>query len=54
MSMDGGARLQITKTAGSHRVVLSPDEKVMADVYSYVNRPPELFTGDNNAWRDGD
>ena len=47
MSMDGGARTQITKTAGSHRVVLSPDEKFMADVYSYANKPPELYTGEN-------
>lgn len=47
MSTDGGARVQITKTAGSHHVVLSPDEKFMADVYSYTNKPPELFTGEN-------
>ncbi len=47
MSVDGGARTQITKTAGSHRVVLSPDERFMADVYSYANKPPELFTGEN-------
>jgi dipeptidyl aminopeptidase/acylaminoacyl peptidase len=47
MSTDGGARVQITKTAGSHRVVLSPDERFMADVYSYANKPPELFVGEN-------
>lgn len=47
MSVDGGARTQITKTAGAHHVVLSPDEKYMADVYSYVNKPPELYTGEN-------
>jgi dipeptidyl aminopeptidase/acylaminoacyl peptidase len=47
MSVDGGARMQITKTPGSHRVVLSPDEKFMADIYSYTNKPPELYTGDN-------
>jgi dipeptidyl aminopeptidase/acylaminoacyl peptidase len=47
MSVDGGTRTQITKTTGSHRVVLSPDEKYMADVYSYVTKPPELFVADN-------
>jgi dipeptidyl aminopeptidase/acylaminoacyl peptidase len=47
MSVDGGSRVQITKTAGNHHIVLSPDEKFMADVYSYTTKPPELFTGDN-------
>jgi len=47
MSTDGGARKQITKEAGSHRVTLSPDEKSMADIYSYANKPPELFVADN-------
>ncbi len=43
MSVNGGARTQLTREAGAHRVVLSPDEQHMADVYSYVNKPPELF-----------
>ena len=43
MSVSGGARSQLTKEAGSHRVVLSPDEKHTADVYSYANKPPELL-----------
>lgn len=43
MGLDGGARTQLTKDAGNHHVVLSPDEKHTADVYSYVNKPPELF-----------
>jgi len=47
MSVDGGSRVQITKTVGNHHVVLSPDEKFMADVYSYTTKPPELFTGEN-------
>jgi len=47
MSVDGGARTQITKEAGNHRVTLSPDEKWMADVFSYTNRPPELFVAAN-------
>lgn len=42
-SVDGGARKQLTKEVGNHRVTLSPDEKDFADVYSYTNKPPELF-----------
>jgi dipeptidyl aminopeptidase/acylaminoacyl peptidase len=47
MSVDGGARTQITRERGAHAVTLSPDEKFMADVYSFTNKPPELFTADN-------
>jgi dipeptidyl aminopeptidase/acylaminoacyl peptidase len=43
MSVDGGARKQLTKDAGNHRAVLSPDEKALAEIYSYTNKPPELF-----------
>jgi dipeptidyl aminopeptidase/acylaminoacyl peptidase len=43
MSVDGGARTKLTKEAGGHRVTLSPDENHTADVYSYSNKPPELF-----------
>ncbi len=43
VSADGGARKQWTREAGNHRVTLSPDEKEMADIYSYTNKPPELF-----------
>jgi dipeptidyl aminopeptidase/acylaminoacyl peptidase len=43
MSVDGGARKQLTKEPGNHRVYLSPDEKTFADIYSYTNKPPELF-----------
>ncbi|MEI9814385.1 MAG: alpha/beta fold hydrolase [Acidobacteriota bacterium] len=31
---------------GRHAVVFSRDESHIADVFSYVNRPPEIFTGD--------
>ena len=54
MSVDGGARTQITKETGGHRVVLSPDEKSMADVYSYTNKPPELFVADNRPGASGE
>ncbi len=43
MSTSGGPRTQITKTSGGHEVVVSPNEQLLADVYSTSNRPPELF-----------
>jgi dipeptidyl aminopeptidase/acylaminoacyl peptidase len=49
MSVNGGKRTRITTEPGGHRVVLSRDEKYLADVYSYVNRPPEIYTGENKA-----
>jgi dipeptidyl aminopeptidase/acylaminoacyl peptidase len=39
----GGAHTRITKAVGGHQTVLSPDEKWVADVYSYTNKPPELY-----------
>lgn len=43
MSIAGGARTKLTSGEGGHQSVLSPDEQTMADVYSTVNRPPDLF-----------
>src|SRR5215471_15123553 len=47
MSAKGGECTEITSVSGSHRVFLSPDEKFLADLYSYTNKPPELYTMDN-------
>ncbi len=49
MSAHGGARTEITHETGSHRAVLSPDEKYWADIYSYTNKPPELYAVENRA-----
>ena len=43
MSAEGGERVRLTSLAGQHRAVLSPDERWMADVYSYTNKPPEVY-----------
>jgi dipeptidyl aminopeptidase/acylaminoacyl peptidase len=43
MSVNGGAREKLTSRVGGHTAVLSPDESMIADVYSQSNRPPELF-----------
>ena len=47
MPVEGGTRTKLTSTTGRHGVTLSPDEKWMADIYSYVNQPPELFVAEN-------
>jgi dipeptidyl aminopeptidase/acylaminoacyl peptidase len=39
----GGAMERITTRPGRHNAVVSPDGQLVADVYSYVNRPPDLF-----------
>ena len=39
----GGARERLTQETGSHTVVVSPDGRRAANVYSASNRPPELF-----------
>ena len=43
MPVTGGRRTRITKLPGAHAVTLSPDEKWLADIYSYTNKPPELY-----------
>jgi len=43
MPTSGGAMERITTKSGRHWGVVSPDGKLVADVYSYVNRPPDLF-----------
>jgi dipeptidyl aminopeptidase/acylaminoacyl peptidase len=43
MPADGGARTRVTTAPGSHEVTVSPDEKALAVIYSYSNKPPELF-----------
>lgn len=47
LSIADGKQERITTMTGSNQVVLSPDEKQLAIVYSYSNRPPELFLQDN-------
>ena len=47
MPAAGGARTRLTTAAGNHAGTLSPDEKWFAVVYSYSNKPPELFVQEN-------
>ena len=43
MSASGGERTRITPQPGLHETVLSPDERQIANVYSFANKPPELY-----------
>jgi len=43
MPGDGGALVKLSKAPGKHTAFPSPDEKWIADVYSYTNKPPDLY-----------
>jgi dipeptidyl aminopeptidase/acylaminoacyl peptidase len=47
MGIDGGARTRITQETGKHEAEVSPDQQFLAEVYSYTNKPPELFVQEN-------
>ncbi len=47
MPVSGGTPAQITKMTGINRVALSPNEKHIAVLYSYSNKPWELFVQEN-------
>ncbi len=49
MGADGGARTRLTALPGGHSCVPSPDERWFADVYSYTNKPPELYAQETRA-----
>lgn len=49
MSIEGGERAKITSAAGNNQSSLSPDEKWIALIHSYSNRPPELYLQENRA-----
>ncbi len=43
----GGRREKITSMTGAHQVTVSPDEKNLAILYSYSNKPWELYLQEN-------
>jgi dipeptidyl aminopeptidase/acylaminoacyl peptidase len=47
MPLDGGARTRLTTMPGNNQVDVSPDERLLAVVRSYSNRPPELYIQPN-------
>jgi len=49
LPFDGGARTKLTSMSGNNQVELSPDESTQALIYSYSNKPPELYLAPNKA-----
>lgn len=49
MTLEGGTRTRITTMEGRNDALLSPDEKQFAMLYSFSNKPPELFLANNKA-----
>jgi len=41
--VDGGTRTKLTSMTGSNQAEVSPDESTIGVVYSYSNKPPELY-----------
>ncbi|MFL6448543.1 MAG: prolyl oligopeptidase family serine peptidase [Bryobacteraceae bacterium] len=47
LNVTGGEATRITKAVGMHTATLSPHDEWIADVYSYTNKPPELYIQQN-------
>lgn len=47
MPAEGGPRTRITSSKGHHAPALSADERWIADIHSYANKPPELYVMEN-------
>jgi dipeptidyl aminopeptidase/acylaminoacyl peptidase len=47
MPVAGGARTRITTMPGQNEVDISPDERTLAVLRSYSNKPPELYLAPN-------
>ncbi len=47
MPVSGGVRTRITMRSGGHDAVVSPDGRLIADVHSVVNQPPDLHLAAN-------
>jgi len=43
LPVDGGERARLTTATGAHNPEMAPDGSIYADVYSYSNKPPELY-----------
>ncbi|GAB5521339.1 MAG: prolyl oligopeptidase family serine peptidase [Rhodothermales bacterium] len=43
MPANGGRRTQLTTMTGNNSVSLNPDGETMANLYSFSNRPPEVY-----------
>jgi len=52
MDGNGGDLTRITKAPGKHTATISPDEKWVADIYSYANKPPDVYVQENRPMAD--
>lgn len=44
---DGGGRTKVTTMTGSNQAEISPDQSTLGVIYSYSNKPPEVFVMPN-------
>jgi dipeptidyl aminopeptidase/acylaminoacyl peptidase len=47
MDADGGTLTRCTNAPGKHTTTVSPDDRWIADIYSFTNKPPELYVQEN-------
>jgi dipeptidyl aminopeptidase/acylaminoacyl peptidase len=52
MDAEGGPLTRLTKAPGKHTTTVSPDGQWIADIYSYTNKPPELYVQENRPLAD--
>ncbi|HEY1493929.1 MAG TPA: prolyl oligopeptidase family serine peptidase [Candidatus Solibacter sp.] len=52
MPGEGGPLTRISQAPGKHAAVLSPDERYIADLYSYANKPTDLYLQENRPQQD--
>ena len=50
-SQSTAARAKITSMTGSNEATVSPDESTLGLVYSYSNKPPEIYVMPNRPGR---
>jgi dipeptidyl aminopeptidase/acylaminoacyl peptidase len=49
LAADGGARTKLTIMTGASAAVASPDDSTLGVIYSYTNKPPEVYVMPNAA-----
>ena len=52
MDAEGGPLTRLTKAPGRHTATVSPDDRWIADIYSFTNKPPELYVQENRPLAD--
>jgi dipeptidyl aminopeptidase/acylaminoacyl peptidase len=49
LPFDGGERTRVTSMTGSNQTEVSPDETMLGIVFSYSNKPPEVYLAANRS-----